>query len=111
MGEGVAQCAWSPPTVRSTSSPIQVSDPRHRRGTVYSLASVLPLIATAMLCVCRSLAAIAQSSGRDYNHVAPQLGFSRRTGDGQRYRTPCTSELHTLLAALGAAQFEAVLTR
>jgi len=87
----------------------QIPDPRHRRGTVYSLASVLTLIATAMLCGCRSLAAIAQW-GRDYNHLAPQLGFSRRTGDGQRYRTPCTSELHTLLVALGAAPFEAALT-
>jgi Transposase DDE domain len=63
-----------------------------------------------MLCGARSLAAIAQW-GRDYNDLAPLLGFSRRTRDGRRYRTPCTSELHTLLAALGAAVFEAGLTR
>lgn len=88
----------------------EIPDPRHRRGTVYSLASVLTLIATAMLCGARSLAAIAQW-GRDYNDLAPLLGFSRRTRDGRRYRTPCISELHTLLAALGAAAFEAALTR
>jgi hypothetical protein len=88
----------------------EIPDPRDRRGTVYPLASVLTLIATAMLCGCRSLAAIAQW-GRDYNHLVPLLGFSRRAADGQRYRTPCTSELHTLLAALGAAAFEDGLTR
>ena len=87
-----------------------IPDPRDRRGTVYPLASVLTLIATAMLCGCRSLAAIAQW-GRDYNDRAPRLGFSRTTRDAARYRTPCTSELHTLLAALGAASFEAALTR
>lgn len=88
----------------------QIPDPRHRRGTVYSLASVLTLVATAMLCGCRSLAAIAQW-GHDYNHLAPLLGFSRKTRDGDRYRTPCISELHTLLAVIGAAEFEAALTR
>jgi hypothetical protein len=87
----------------------QIPDPRHRRGTVYSLPAVLTLVATAMLCGCRSLAAIAQW-GRDYNHLAPLLGFTRRTRDGSGYRTPCTSELHTLLAALSATVFEAALT-
>jgi hypothetical protein len=58
----------------------------------------------------RSLTAIAQW-GRDYNHLAPQLGFSRRAKGGDAYRTPCTSELHTLLAALPAGVFEAALTR
>ena len=88
----------------------EIPDPRHRRGTVYPLASVLTLVATAMLCGCRSLAAIAQW-GRDYNHLAPQLGFSRKTRNQTDYRTPCTSELHTLLAALPATVFEAALTR
>jgi hypothetical protein len=88
----------------------EVPDPRHRRGTIYSLTAILTLVATAMLCGCRSLAAIAQW-GRDYNHLAPRLGFARGTKDGTDYRTPCTSELHTLLAALPAAAFEAALTR
>jgi len=88
----------------------EIPDPRHRQGTVYPLPAILTLVATAMLCGCRSLAAIAQW-GSDYNHLAPQLGFSRRTKDGAGYRTPCTSELHTLLAALPATTFEAALTR
>jgi hypothetical protein len=87
----------------------EIPDPRHRRGTVYPLASVLTLVSAAMLCGARSLAAISQW-GRDYNHLAPLLGFGRLARDGT-YRTPCTSELHTLLAALPAAVFEAALTR
>jgi DDE family transposase len=87
----------------------QIPDPRDRRGTIYPLPAVLTLVSTAMLCGCRSLAAIAQW-GRDYNHLAPQLGFTRQAGD-RTYRTPCTSELHTLLAALPAQVFEAALTR
>jgi len=38
----------------------EIPDPRHRRGTVYPLASVLTLVSAAMLCGARSLAAIAQ---------------------------------------------------
>ena len=63
----------------------QVPDPRHRRGTIYPLPAVLTLVATAMLCGCRSLAAIAQW-GRDYNHLVPRLGFSRRALDGKTLR-------------------------
>jgi hypothetical protein len=59
----------------------QIPDPRHRRGTIYPLPAVLTLVATAMLCGCRSLEAIAQW-GRDYNHLVPQLGFSRQADDG-----------------------------
>jgi hypothetical protein len=87
----------------------QIPDPRHRRGTIYPLPAVLSMLATAMLCGCRSLAAVAQW-GRDYNHLAPQLGLSRRAGDGT-YRTHCASELHTVLANLPARVFEAALTR
>jgi DDE_Tnp_1-associated/Transposase DDE domain len=88
----------------------EIPDPRARRGKVYPLATVLTMVSTAMLCGCRSLAAIAQW-GSDYNHLAPLLGFSRQTKDGIAFRTPCTSELHTLLAALPAKVFEAALTR
>ena len=87
----------------------QIPDPRHRRGTIYPLPAVLTLAATAMLCGARSLAAIAQW-GRDYNHLAPQIGFSRQA-DEHTYRTPCASELHTVLAGLPARVFEAALTR
>jgi hypothetical protein len=88
----------------------EIPDPRDRRGTIYPLAAVLTLVSTAILCGCRSLAAIAQW-GVDYNHLAPQLGFSRRVKGRDAYRTPCPSELHTLLAALPATVFEAALTR
>jgi Transposase DDE domain len=63
-----------------------------------------------MLCGRRSLYAIAQW-GDDYNHLAPLLGFTRRTNDGKGYRTPCVSELHTVFAVLDVAAFEAALTR
>jgi hypothetical protein len=99
------------PTTRSLYEVFaEIPDPRRRRGTVYPLAAALSFVATAMLCGCRSLAAIAQW-GYDYNHLAPALGLSRRTKDGTRYRTPCTSELHTSLAALPAEALEAALTR
>jgi|SRR5579871_3724003 len=87
-----------------------VPDPRSRFGRSYTLASLLTLSAAAMLCGCRSLYAIAQW-GRDYNHLAPLLGFTRPTKDGLGYRTPCVSELHTVFAALDVAAFEAVLAR
>jgi hypothetical protein len=87
----------------------EIPDPRHRRGRVYSLASILTLASTAMLCGCRSLAAIAQW-GRDYNHLADRLGFDRDDRAGG-HRTPCASELHTLLAVSPVATFEAALSR
>jgi hypothetical protein len=89
----------------------QIPDPRHARGTVYPLAAVLTLVATALLCGCRSLLAIAQW-GHDYNELAPLLGFHRRSArDPDRYRTPCVSELHTVLAGLDGTHFEDALRR
>lgn len=85
----------------------QIPDPRQARGRSYPLPALLTFVATAMLCGAKSLYAIAQW-GRDYNHLAPLLGFTRRRGD--RYRTPCVSELHTVLARLDVARFEAALT-
>jgi len=84
-------------------------DHRRARGQLYSLASLLTLAVTAMLCGCRSLYAIAQW-GRDYNHLVELLGFNRRSRDGRLFRTPCVSELHTVFAALDHGRFEAVLT-
>jgi hypothetical protein len=88
----------------------QVPDHRSPRGRSYPLPALLTFAATAMLCGARSLYAIAQW-GRDYNHLAPLLGFTRRRhGDPDRYRTPCHSELHTVFAGLDVARFEAALT-
>jgi hypothetical protein len=87
-----------------------VPDPRSRFGRSYTLASLLTLASVAMLCGCRSLYAIAQW-GRDYNHLAPLLGFTRPLKKGLGYRTPCVSELHTIFAALDVTAFEATLAR
>jgi hypothetical protein len=88
----------------------RVPDHRKARGRSYSLASLLTFAATAMLCGAKSLYAIAQW-GRDYNHLAPLLGFSRPRLRGRPgYRTPCVSELHTVFATLDVTRFEAVLT-
>lgn len=88
----------------------QVPDWRGRRGRSYSLASLLALAATAMLCGARSLCAIAQW-GRDYNHLAPLLGLTKPHPKlPDRYRTPCVGQLHAIFAALDAAAFEAALT-
>jgi hypothetical protein len=84
-------------------------DTRKARGQLYFLPALLTLATTALLCGCRSLYAIAQW-GRAYNHLAPLLGFTRRSRDGQRVRTPCTSELHTVFAALDVAVFEKALS-
>jgi len=85
----------------------QIPDHRSARGRSYPLPSLLTFAATAMLCGAKSLYAIAQW-GRDYNHLAPLLGLTRRRGSG--YRTPCVSELHTVFAKLDVARFEAALT-
>ena len=85
----------------------RVPDHRKARGRSYPLVSLLTFAATAMLCGAKSLYAIAQW-GRDYNHLAPLLGLTRRRGGG--YRTPCVSELHTVFAKLDVARFEAALT-
>jgi hypothetical protein len=101
----------SPPAAAGTlyHALCQVPDHRSPRGQSYPLASLLLLMATAMLCGARSLYALAQW-GADYNHLAPLRGFNRphpkRPG---AVRTPCVSELHTVLAALDVRRFEPAL--
>lgn len=88
----------------------QIPDHRRTRGRSYTLASLLTFTATAMLCGAKSLYAIAQW-GRDYNHLAPLLGFTKPRLRGRPgHRTPCVSELHTVFAQLDVARFEAALT-
>lgn len=98
----------SPPTLLEALA--AVPDPRSRRGRSYELASILALAIVAMLCGFRGLRATAQW-GRLYNHLAPALGFTRRSRDGRSWRTPCFSELSAVFAALDAAAFEDALRR
>src|SRR6185437_651156 len=100
----------APPAASLYEAFATIPDHRSRFGRSYTLASLLTLAAVAMLCGCRSLYAIAQW-GRDYNHLAPLLGFTRPARRRGGYRTPCVSELHTVFAALDVAAFEAALTR
>ena len=88
----------------------EIPDPRPQRGQLYPLAAVLTMVATAMLGGARSLAAIAPW-GLPSHHLAPSRGLGRTTRAGTPYRTPCSSELHTVLKALSAELFEAALTR
>ena len=83
-------------------------DARKPRGKLYPLPALLTMTVAAMLCGCRSLAAVAQW-GRDYNHLLGLLGFTKRRGG--RFRSPCVGELSTVYAALDAAAFEAALRR
>jgi hypothetical protein len=88
----------------------QIPDYRRARGRSYPLASLLTFAATAMLCGAKSLYAIARW-GRDYNHLARLLGFTKPRLRGRPgHRTPCVSELHAVFAKLDVARFEAALT-
>lgn len=88
----------------------QIADFRKARGRSYDLPAVLALATVAMLCGCRSLYAIAQF-GRDYNHLAPLLGFTRpHKTKPATYRTPCVAELHFVFTRLDVRLFEAALT-
>jgi hypothetical protein len=80
----------------------QVPDHRKKRGRRHPLAAILTMAATAILCGCRGLSAIAQW-GRDHPDLAPLFGFTRP-------RPPCTSNLHYVFAALDVARLEAALT-
>ena len=81
-------------------------DARKPRGKLYPLPALLTMTAAAILCGCKSLAAVAQW-GRDYNHLLGLLGFTKRRGG--RFRSPCVGELSTVYAALDADRFEAAL--
>lgn len=80
----------------------QFPDHRKKRGRRHPLAAILTLAATAILCGCRGLSAIAQW-GRDHKDLAPLFGFTRPL-------PPCTSNLHYVFAALDVTRLEAALT-
>jgi hypothetical protein len=97
----------SQPTDRSLYSTLAgLPDARKARGKLYPLPALLTMTVAAMLCGCKTLAAIAQW-GHDYNHLLGLLGFTKRRGG--RYRSPCVGELSTVYAGLDAGAFEEVL--
>src|SRR5215211_5840766 len=84
----------------------QLPDSRKARGKLYPLPALLTMTVAAILCGCKTLAAVSQW-GRDYNHLLGLLGFTKR--DGDRYRSPCVGELSTIYAGLDADAFEAAV--
>lgn len=86
----------------------RLPDARKARGKLYSLPALLTMTVAAMLCGCKTLAAVAQW-GRDYNHLLGLLGLTKTRGG--RYRSPCFGELSTVYAALDADAFEGALRR
>lgn len=79
-----------------------VPDFRSDQGKRYPLCAILVQACAAVLCGCRSLAAIAQW-GRDYgSRVAGALGY--RGPD-----TPCTTTFHLIFKDLDSESFDRVL--
>ena len=81
----------------------EVPDSRNNRGKRHPLSAILGLAIIAMMCGCRSYAAIAQW-GRTYHNDLPKaLGFKRK-------KTPCASTLHYVFKSLDATALENKLT-
>ena len=81
----------------------KVPDFRNNRGKRHPLSAILGLAVIAMMCGCRSYAAIAEW-GRTYHSDLPKaLGF-RRT------KTPCASTFHYVFKDLDAIALENTLT-
>lgn len=76
-----------------------VPDSRNNRGKRHPLSAILGLAVIAMMCGCRSYAAIAEW-GRTYHTDLPKaLGFRRK-------KTPCASTLHYVFKELDANALE-----
>lgn len=79
----------------------EIPDFRHNRGKRHSLAAILALACSAMLCGYRSYTAIAEW-GRYYGaHLTQALGFPRQS--------PCAATLHTVLRRIDREVLEAKL--
>ena len=82
----------------------EVPDFRNSRGKRHPISAILGLAVIAMMCGCRSDAAIAEW-GRTYHTDIPKaLGF-------KRIKTPCASTLHYVFKALDATALENSLTQ
>ena len=81
----------------------EVPDSRNKRGKRHPLSAILGLAVIAMMCGCRSYAAIAEW-GRTYHTDLPKaLGFTHT-------KTPCASTLHYVFKDLDATALENRLT-
>ena len=81
----------------------EVPDSRNNRGKRHPLSAILGLAVIAMMCGCRSYAAIAEW-GRTYHMDIPKaLGF-------KRIKTPCASTLHYVFKDLDVNALENRLT-
>ena len=81
----------------------EVPDFRNNQGKRHPLSAILGLAVIAMMCGCRSYAAIAQW-GRTYHSDLPKaLGFKRT-------KTPCASTFHYVFKDLDAIALENTLT-
>lgn len=81
----------------------EVPDPRSRHGRQHPLAAILGLTCCAILCGCRSIAAIAQFAHDQDLRFMHRLGFTRR---------PLKRHgLRKVLQALDVRAFEAALSR
>lgn len=79
----------------------EIPDFRSHRGKRHSLAAILALACSAMLCGYRSYTAIAEW-GRHYGaHLVQALGFT--------HRSPCAATLHTVLRRVDREALEAKL--
>jgi hypothetical protein len=83
----------------------ELPDPRNPSGRRHPLAAMLTLAASAMLCGCRSVYAIAQW-GRDHPELAKPMGFMRK-----KRVLPCGATFHYLFKDLDVSAFESALKK
>jgi DDE family transposase len=81
----------------------EVPDPRSRHGRQHPLSAILALSCCAILCGCRSIAAIAQFAQDHDLALMHRLGFTRRP--------PKRHGIRKVLLALNVMAFEHALTR
>ena len=82
----------------------EVPDFRNDRGKRHPLSAILALAIIAMMCGCRSYAAIAEWGRTYHTDLAKALGFTHT-------KTPCASTLHYVFKDLDATALETALTQ
>lgn len=103
-------CPYSARQFRSLWERLQaLTDPRHRKGQLYGLGSVLTICALATLCGARGTRAIAEFA--DYLN-APQRRLLRCYYNKKlkRYEAPSEPTIRRVLASVSAAEFDQAVT-